>query len=556
MSKVLVIGNGPSTKQLDFKSVNIETVGMNAAYRYWDRIDFRPTYYACLDDTVVISHQDEIRRLIREGRILKFFLHYNILEKYPELAELDNVLIFEQGFNRKDPDSIFYNNFCTTGSFSIRWMISLGYKHIGLIGIDCNYVEIVKSAVQISEMQLEIVSDSQENPNYFFEDYQQKGDKYNIPNNPKTKVNRSVHADSVHRIFEDCERLNMNVQLINTSVNNLDFENIMKVDDFLNMSFSDSTEDFFEDDMNRFVLFTTLYENIKDGRLQELITCLKENYLNHFIDSIYIFFESDKNMNDLLNHVQIWNKELFNLITKKKFKIIIIDDRPSYRDYFEYAERHLPKRKIIIANSDIYFNGSLGQLYEYDLTNKFLLLTRWNEDVDQRLFLPSLDDLSYPWTRQDAEDLLTVNIYTPNKYPKFNWQFLGQYPSPDTNSENKDVGSKYMYFSKLRSLGVNFRNEFSQDAWIFKTPFPHFRKFPCNYKLGTFKCDTLLNVAVTEYAIENESFEIKNPCLTIQCVHIDRIPGNRAVSYDKYREQIDDELLEKCKNGFIPWSEL
>ena len=180
MKKVLVMGNGPSLKDLDFKKLkNIDTVGMNAAYRYWEKINFYPTYYCCLDNVVVVSHQEQIKNLIDSNRIKKFFLHENILIKYPELKNIDNIMIFNSKFN-KDHSNIYFNNFVTTGSYSIRWMIDLGYTDIGLLGIDCNYVEKVENSESIGKNKLIITNNSSSNPNYFFEEYQKEGDKYNI----------------------------------------------------------------------------------------------------------------------------------------------------------------------------------------------------------------------------------------------------------------------------------------------------------------------------------------------------------------------------------------
>ena len=49
---ILVLGNGPSLKKFPFTSYEIPTIGMNVAYRYWEKINWYPTYYACLDDKV------------------------------------------------------------------------------------------------------------------------------------------------------------------------------------------------------------------------------------------------------------------------------------------------------------------------------------------------------------------------------------------------------------------------------------------------------------------------------------------------------------------------
>ena len=58
--------------------------------------------------------------------------------------------------------------------------VCLGYKKIILLGEDCNYVEIIPEAKRISNhLKIETLPDS--NPNYWFDDYQQPGDQYNVP---------------------------------------------------------------------------------------------------------------------------------------------------------------------------------------------------------------------------------------------------------------------------------------------------------------------------------------------------------------------------------------
>src|SRR5690606_27264732 len=59
--------------------------------------------------------------------------------------------------------------------------INLGYRDIYLLGIDLNYVEQIPEA-KVDGRALEITDTPQCNPNYFFDDYQQKGDRYNPPN--------------------------------------------------------------------------------------------------------------------------------------------------------------------------------------------------------------------------------------------------------------------------------------------------------------------------------------------------------------------------------------
>ncbi len=74
---LLVLGNGPSLKGFDLHRAGMATIGMNAAYRYWHKINFRPTYYACLDLVVGLSHIEAIARMVAENRVRRFLLRDN-----------------------------------------------------------------------------------------------------------------------------------------------------------------------------------------------------------------------------------------------------------------------------------------------------------------------------------------------------------------------------------------------------------------------------------------------------------------------------------------------
>jgi len=79
-------------------------------------------------------------------------------------------------------DSFGYGG--NTGANCCQTALCLGFKKIILVGVDCNYVEVVKEAKVINQGgtdRLQMAETPDDNPNYFFSDYNRKGDKYNIP---------------------------------------------------------------------------------------------------------------------------------------------------------------------------------------------------------------------------------------------------------------------------------------------------------------------------------------------------------------------------------------
>jgi hypothetical protein len=180
----LVIANGPSLRGVDLKALSgFATFGMNAAYRHWRRIGWFPTRYACLDEVVGLSHAEAIGGMIADHRAGRpapsaFCLRRNLIEALGPLGRDAAVTDFDA---LAEADPRFYRPPVTTGSHTLLWALSLGFRRLFLIGADATYVEVVPGARKVSDTVLEIVREAS-NPNYFFDDYQQPGDRYHLPN--------------------------------------------------------------------------------------------------------------------------------------------------------------------------------------------------------------------------------------------------------------------------------------------------------------------------------------------------------------------------------------
>ncbi len=231
--KLLVFGNGPSLRGFDFtRTGSVDTLGMNAAYRYWDRIGWYPTHYCCVDDQLIETHHAEILRLITSGQVQSVFTLARILEFQPDLANMDNVYFREQFHGTlaaklaplgSDKPHIRHPAFMasnprklTTGAFAVRYGLFQGYTDIGLLGIDLEYVEVLPEAKAGEGLKLEIAEPVRHNPNYFFDDYQQPGDRYNIPNPAEHEGNLHVQAFEVLRDDLAIQGLDASVVNLNT----------------------------------------------------------------------------------------------------------------------------------------------------------------------------------------------------------------------------------------------------------------------------------------------------------------------------------------------------
>jgi hypothetical protein len=186
----LIMGNGPSLARVDFSALNgMATFGMNAAYRYWVEVDWWPDYYSCLDLVVGDSHGREIASLVdraEELGIRRFLLRLALIRSRGALRRSPLVTCYEElladGVLPKLRD-------VTTGAHTLLWANRLGYSTLLLAGVDCDYTEVVGGATDLGT-HLEI-SEPAPNPNYFFDGYQQPGDRFNRPN-----VTSNMHVRS------------------------------------------------------------------------------------------------------------------------------------------------------------------------------------------------------------------------------------------------------------------------------------------------------------------------------------------------------------------------
>lgn len=118
------------------------------------------------------------------------------------------------------------------------------------------------------------------------------------------------------------------------------------------------------------ILITQFYIPKDNKRKQEIITCLEKNLNNKYIREIHLFVEKKYKLKSILK-----NNKNFN-----KIKLILENDRLSFKRAFNYSNDNIvsdSKNKIIIlANSDIFFDNTIKNLYTYNLNQTFLALSR------------------------------------------------------------------------------------------------------------------------------------------------------------------------------------
>jgi len=172
--------------------------------------------------------------------------------------------------------------------------------------------------------------------------------------------------------------------------------------------------------MMKFIFMTTLYNIINTARLEDLVYCLLRNSKNPMFEKMVFLYDTSKDNGE---------SSLRKIAQEIKHGMLIeIKDRPTYMNFFSFANSNFPGKNILVCNSDIYYDDSLSLINEKHLEKTMIALSRW--------------------THTDKE------AYFEFKYPNGELQLTS-----------------------------------SADTWIFKSPLPFFKS---DFRLGVGHCDTQL----------------------------------------------------------------
>jgi hypothetical protein len=178
---MVLMGNGPSLKDIDFEMLEgCDTYGLNSAYRAYKRMGWYPTYHGCFDYRVTECHKEQFIDLIENSSIKRCFYIMDISQN--EKMQKVNLVPYGKTdkWNETPEDYRLFHDNGNSGANASSTAVCMGYKKIILLGVDCNYVEHVEGSKRDGPgLIIEETPDT--NPNYWFDDYQQAGDKYNIP---------------------------------------------------------------------------------------------------------------------------------------------------------------------------------------------------------------------------------------------------------------------------------------------------------------------------------------------------------------------------------------
>lgn len=162
------------------------------------------------------------------------------------------------------------------------------------------------------------------------------------------------------------------------------------------------------------------YADIVKARNEELLESFRRNLANDEIDEVHAFIEDEEvstSFNELIRHPKV-------LVVRR-------GRRTLFSEYFEYANQNLTGKVVVIANSDIYFDGTLGLLKKAGLEGIFVCLAKYEGDP------PKLWD---PYSSQDA------------------WAFIPPFTIPNSNFTTGCPGSDNALAYLARSSGFQVIN--------------------------------------------------------------------------------------------------
>lgn len=102
----------------------------------------------------------------------------------------------------------------------------------------------------------------------------------------------------------------------------------------------------------------------------EIIECLEKNIENKLIEDIYVIYNCISSNQENI---------IFNYLKQRPVITLVNNGMGTFDDAFTLAHTLIKNQRIIIANSDIYFDNTLAILNSYQLNHVFLGITAYSD---------------------------------------------------------------------------------------------------------------------------------------------------------------------------------
>lgn len=287
---IVVLGNGPSLKHIDLNILkSIDTFALNSSYRFFKDLNFYPTYFGCFDNLVTTNHRLSFQELLNDNQIpiKKFFFIQKFNDPYDRLnyVRYDSNEFTEQKMRTRISESLddfwIYEN---SGASAVHACLAMGYKKIILLGVDCNYVQVVEGAVSYKGKSNELIikQTPSKNPNYWRDDYQVAGDVYHTPD--AHKFQKPEWERLSNNILNDKRCIDNNVKVYNCSptstLNCFEYSPLHRLID-IPTNYLLSQTSFIIKSFGRFAHVLNLIESIRKFSINSPIIVLDDSNIDH-----------------------------------------------------------------------------------------------------------------------------------------------------------------------------------------------------------------------------------------------------------------------------------
>ena len=208
--RCFIMGNGPSLNKMDLSLLAGETVfACNAVFLLFDRISWRPKYYACVDSRVLPDRAAEIDAMLASNPQMHGFFPAVLQEHVGEKKRRATRMVLQPAHNRwyfneranseeNLPHSMFsydINDYVvqpfTVAITMLQIAAYMGFSEIILIGCDTDYA--VGDSVKRDETGVALTSTADDDRNHFDAAYFGDGRKWHDPQ-PDKMIMHYAHA--------------------------------------------------------------------------------------------------------------------------------------------------------------------------------------------------------------------------------------------------------------------------------------------------------------------------------------------------------------------------
>lgn len=207
--RVFLIGNGPSLNRTELYLLKNEyKICFNRINVLFERLNWYPNFYACIDKTVLSDNVDEIKYKILPNVDYAFFpeLHKYKFNFFNRVRNFKNVFWLYYNFEEFGFNLPWISKSPTVATAALQILPYLGFTEIYLVGVDMNY-KIHSTAKQLENNEVE--SQDNDDPNHFDPRYFGKGRKYHQPT-----------EEVMSNIFESIKRVKKNICKTDSAIYN------------------------------------------------------------------------------------------------------------------------------------------------------------------------------------------------------------------------------------------------------------------------------------------------------------------------------------------------